>query len=61
MIIGWCTIPEKWCAMDGQTDKQKKWHTEVGAQPKNLDEGNIGCGIFVNLQKVFDTIENDRK
>ena len=47
--------------MDGQTDKQKKWHTEVGAQPKNLDEGNIGCGIFVNLQKVFDTVENDRK
>ena len=21
---------------------------------KNLDEGNIGCGIFVNLQKAFD-------
>ena len=26
---------------------------------KNLDKGNIGCGIFVNLQKAFDTIEHD--
>ena len=26
---------------------------------KNLDEGNIGCGIFVDLQMVFDTVEHD--
>ena len=26
---------------------------------KKLDEGNIGCGIFVNLQKAFDTVEHD--
>ena len=26
---------------------------------KNLDKGNIGCGIFVDLQKVFDTVEHD--
>ena len=26
---------------------------------KNLDEENIGYGIFVNLQKVFDTVEHD--
>ena len=26
---------------------------------KNLDKGNIGCGIFVNLQKAFDTVEHD--
>ena len=26
---------------------------------KNLDEGNIGCGIFDNLQKAFDTVELD--
>ena len=26
---------------------------------KNLDKGNIGCGIFVNLQKAFDTAEHD--
>ena len=25
---------------------------------KNL-EGNIGCGIFVDLQRAFDTVEHD--
>ena len=26
---------------------------------KNLDEGNIDCGIFVDSQKAFDTVEHD--
>ena len=26
---------------------------------KNLHEGNIGCGIFVDLQKALGTVEHD--
>ena len=26
---------------------------------KNLDEGNIGFGIAINLQIAFDTVEHD--
>ena len=26
---------------------------------KNLNKGNIGCGIFVDLKKAFDTVEHD--
>lgn len=26
---------------------------------KKIDEDNIGCGIFADLQKAFDTIEHD--
>ena len=26
---------------------------------KNLDEGNLGCGIFIDLQKAVDTAEHD--
>ena len=26
---------------------------------KNLDKGNIGCGIFVDLQNAFDTVEHN--
>ena len=24
---------------------------------KALDDGNIGCGVFVDLQKAFDTLD----
>ena len=26
---------------------------------KKIDEDNIGCGIFADLQKAFDTVEHD--
>ena len=26
---------------------------------KNLNKGNIGCAIFVDLKKAFDTVEHD--
>ena len=26
---------------------------------KNLDDGNTGCGIFVDTQKAFVTVEHD--
>ena len=25
---------------------------------KVLDDGNIGCGVFVDLQKAFDTVDH---
>ena len=25
---------------------------------KDLDDGNIGCGVFVDLQKAFDTVDH---
>ena len=27
--------------MDGRTDRQKKWHTEVGAPPKKLTNNKL--------------------
>ena len=37
IMFRWCTVPEIWCATDGQTDEQmagqEKWHIEVGAPP----------------------------
>ena len=33
IMIGWHTVPEIWCTMDGRTDGRKKWHIEVGAPP----------------------------
>ena len=39
IMIRWCTVP------DGPTDRRKKWHIEVGAQPKNptLLNGVVLC------------------
>ena len=27
---------------------------------KALDNGSIGCGVFVDLQKAFDTVDHQR-
>ena len=34
IMIRWPMVPELWCATDGRTDRQKKWHIEVGAHLK---------------------------
>ena len=34
IMIGWCIIPEIWCATVGQMDRRKKWHIEVGSPHK---------------------------
>ena len=39
IMITWCTVPEIWCVpdrwTDGQLNRQKNWHIEVGVPPKN--------------------------
>ena len=36
IMITWYTVPDIWSATDNRKiDRQKKWHMEVGAQPKN--------------------------
>ena len=37
IMIGWCTVPEIWCAMDQHMYGQKKWHIEVGVPTKKSD------------------------
>ena len=46
--------------MDGRTDRKsdiKRWvpHLITENIRKALDDGNIACGVFVDLQKAFDT------
>ena len=57
IMIRWCVVPEIWCTadrqmvrqMDGWMNGRKKWHTEVGAAPKNeifqklISCRNISC------------------
>ena len=46
----------------GFRQKHFSTHAPVGLTEdirKNLDDANIGCGVFVNLQKAFDIVEND--
>ena len=45
----------------GFRQKYSKLHALISLTEsirKNLDDGNIGCGIFVDLQKAFDTVEH---
>ena len=30
----------------------------IGNIRKALDDGNVGCGVFVDLQKAFDTVDH---
>ena len=39
-MIRWCTVPEIWCATNGQTDGRtggrKRWHIQAGAPPNKI-------------------------
>ena len=57
IMITWCTVPEIWCATDGRTDRQKKWHIEVGAPPKNFISSCSHCSQHSNFSyKVINKI-----
>ena len=46
----------------GFTQQYSIFHTLISLTEgirKNVDKGNIGCCIFVDLQKAFDTVEHD--
>ena len=45
VMIRQCTVPERYGAgrMDRQTDRQKKWHIEVGAPPNK----------YVNIERIL--------
>ena len=46
----------------GFKQQYSTFHAVIGLTEdirKNLDKGNIGCGIFVDLQNTFDTVEHD--
>ena len=52
-MIRWCTVPEIWCTMDGQTDRLKKWYIEVGTPPKNKKIQNLENKIKVLGTKLY--------
>ena len=63
IVITWRMIPEIWCITVGQTDKQKKWHIEVGApskkptlslslEPEPFDAGGTHMCAFLVTKKI---------
>ena len=51
-----------YCLQFGFRQKYSTLHALINLTEnirKNLDEGNIGCSIFVDLQKAFNTVEHD--
>ena len=63
IMIRWCTIPEICCAhwKNGWTDKQKKWHIELGTHLKirqsnsfkTLKKRSMTIIIFFSRNKVY--------
>ena len=53
IMTRWCTVPEICCAMEGWTDGWKKWHTEVGAPPKNHNQIYKKKSTPASLKMIF--------
>ena len=51
-------VAEIWCLTDGRTDRQKKWHAEVGDPPNKCAEfpEKKNDQTSINLSNIFDFI-----